>query len=62
MRAVGEDRVVELLLGAKPAADQIREGAFQRADGLWVYRKLPARELWSRFIRSRNSTPGSAWS
>jgi len=43
---------VELVHRARPSADQIKDGAFQRADGLWVYRKLPARELWGQVMRS----------
>ena len=52
MRAVEQGLDVELIHRAKPSADQLKEGAFQRADGLWVYRKLPARELWGQVMRS----------
>ena len=52
MRAVEQDLQVELVHRAKPSADQLKEGAFQRADGIWVYRKLPARALWTQIMRS----------
>src|SRR6185369_4172752 len=52
MRAVEQGLDVELVHRAKPSADQLKEGAFQRADGLWVYRKVPARELWGQVMRS----------
>jgi ribonucleoside-diphosphate reductase alpha chain len=52
MRAVEQGLDVELLHRAKPSADQLKEGAFQRADGLWVYRKVPARDLWGQIMRS----------
>src|SRR5258706_8673777 len=52
MRAVEQGLDVELIHRAKPSADQLKDGAFQRADGLWVYRKLPARDLWTQVMRS----------
>ncbi|HTN28628.1 MAG TPA: adenosylcobalamin-dependent ribonucleoside-diphosphate reductase [Burkholderiales bacterium] len=52
MRAVEQGLDVELLHRAKPSADQLKEGAFQRADGLWVYHKVPARDLWGQIMRS----------
>ena len=52
MRAVEQGLDVELVHRAKPSADQVKDGAFQRADGLWVYRKLPARDLWGQVMRS----------
>ncbi|WP_374667640.1 adenosylcobalamin-dependent ribonucleoside-diphosphate reductase [Ramlibacter sp.] len=35
-----------------PGAGLIAQGAHQRADGVWVYRTLPARELWNTIMRS----------
>ena len=32
--------------------DEAREGGLCRADGTWVYRTLPARELWNTIMRS----------
>ncbi len=69
MRAVETDGEVELTHKAKPAADFLASGAYQReedisatkpkkdastdnAGGLWVYRKVKARELWDQIMRS----------
>src|SRR3982075_3188452 len=49
MLAVEKDSLVELVHKAKPWP---AEGVYQRADGLWVYRKLRARELWDQIMRS----------
>ncbi|HSV61280.1 MAG TPA: adenosylcobalamin-dependent ribonucleoside-diphosphate reductase [Variovorax sp.] len=50
MQAVQEDRPVELVHRAGPGPRQA--GVFQRHDGLWVYRTLPARALWEQIMRS----------
>ena len=52
MRAVEADAEVELAHKAEPAADVKAAGAYRRNDGLWVYRKVPARELWDQIMRS----------
>ncbi len=52
MKAVEKDAEVELVHKAEPAADIKAAGAWQREDGLWVYRKLRARELWEQIMRS----------
>jgi len=52
MLAVETDGDVELMHRAKPGEDQFAAGAYQRDDGLWVYRKLRARELWEQIMRS----------
>jgi len=55
MRAVETDSEVELVHKARPSADFLEAGAYQREDdgsGLWVYRKLRARDLWEQIMRS----------
>jgi ribonucleoside-diphosphate reductase alpha chain len=52
MTAVEEDGNVELAHKAEPSEDIKEAGAYQRDDGLWVYRKLKARELWDQVMRS----------
>ena len=52
MQAVRDGGEVELVHRAEPGVKQKAEGAHQRADGLWVYRRLPARELWDQIMRS----------
>ncbi len=54
MRAVETDGEVELTHKAQPSAEFKAAGAYQREDssGLWVYRKLKARELWDQIMRS----------
>jgi ribonucleoside-diphosphate reductase alpha chain len=41
-----------LLHTARPGAALMARGAHQRDDGLWVYRSLPAAELWDTVMRS----------
>src|SRR5512139_2497220 len=45
MKSVESNGDVELVHKAKPHADAIAAGAYQRDDGLWVYRKVGARDL-----------------
>ena len=52
MEAVETDGEVELVHKARPGDEQLAEGAYQRADGLWVYRKLRARALWEQIMQS----------
>ena len=52
MEAVMADGQVELTHRAQPGESQMKAGAYQRGDGLWVYRKLPARTLWDQIMRS----------
>ncbi|WP_310389959.1 adenosylcobalamin-dependent ribonucleoside-diphosphate reductase [Roseateles sp.] len=52
MQAVEADGEIELTHKAEPGKQQRAAGAYQRGDGLWVYRKLKARELWDQVMRS----------
>ncbi|MFA9439178.1 adenosylcobalamin-dependent ribonucleoside-diphosphate reductase [Uliginosibacterium sp. sgz301328] len=52
MSAVEADAEVELAHRAEPSADLRANGAYQREDGQWVYRKVRARELWDQVMRS----------
>ena len=52
MRAVENDEAVELVHRAEPVEEIRARGGYQREDGLWVYRKLPARELWAQIMHS----------
>ena len=52
MQAVEADGNVELAHKAEPSSDFKAAGAYQREDGLWVYRKLRARDLWDQVMRS----------
>jgi len=51
MRAVVEDAEWELVHKSPPGPEAVGS-PYQRADGLWVYRKLPARELWQQIMES----------
>ncbi|MET0518710.1 MAG: adenosylcobalamin-dependent ribonucleoside-diphosphate reductase, partial [Burkholderiaceae bacterium] len=55
MEAMLADQTIELVHRAEPGESQRQENggsAYQRGDGLWVYRKLPARALWEQVMRS----------
>ncbi len=52
MQAVEADGEFELVHKAQPAQDVKEAGAHVRADGLWVYRKARARDLWEQVMRS----------
>lgn len=52
MQAVEADGDVELVHKAEPTEEIKAAGAYQREDGLWVYRKVRARELWDQIMRS----------
>jgi ribonucleoside-diphosphate reductase alpha chain len=52
MSAVEKDGDFELVHKAEPSLDAKESGAYQRADGQWVYRKLRARSLWDQIMRS----------
>jgi ribonucleoside-diphosphate reductase alpha chain len=52
MRAVEAGGDVELAHKAEPSPDTKARGAYQRGDGMWVYRKVAARALWEQIMRS----------
>ncbi len=52
MQAVRDGAEVELVHRAEPGPTLKERGAYQRDDGQWVYRKLPARALWDQVMRS----------
>jgi ribonucleoside-diphosphate reductase alpha chain len=52
MQAVSDDLDWPLLHAARASEALIAAGAYQRADGQWVYRTVRARELWDSIMRS----------
>jgi len=52
MRAVEADDRFALLHAAEPGDEILSAGGQRRDDGLWVYRTLPARDLWERIMFS----------
>ncbi|MEZ5608689.1 MAG: adenosylcobalamin-dependent ribonucleoside-diphosphate reductase [Burkholderiaceae bacterium] len=52
MKAVAEGTDWELVHKAEPGQKVKDQGAYQRADGQWVYRSVPARELWDTIMTS----------
>jgi ribonucleoside-diphosphate reductase alpha chain len=52
MEAVAGDQPWELVHKSRPGSKAMDKGAYQRADGLWAYHSLPARELWDTIMKS----------
>jgi len=52
IHAVQNNAPWELVHKARPGAAVLAQGAYQRADGLWVYATVPARELWDTIMKS----------
>ncbi len=52
MQAVENDQEFELVHVAVPSAAIMEQGATQREDGKWVYRKVQAADLWKQIIES----------
>ena len=52
MQAVENDQEFELVHVAEPSAALKDQGATQRADGKWIYRKVRAADLWKQIIES----------
>lgn len=51
MKAVEADGEFELVHVAEPGPALKAKGAYQRADGMWVYKKVRARDLYDAIIR-----------
>jgi len=52
MQAKNCNDEIELIHKAKPSKKLIDEGAYQRNDGIWVYKKVNALDLWSKIMKS----------
>jgi len=52
MQAVEAGEDVELVHEAEPAKETIEAGAYRRDDGQWVYRRVPARQLWDQVMHA----------
>jgi ribonucleoside-diphosphate reductase alpha chain len=52
MRAVESDSMFELAHKCEPTSELQRAGAYLRDDGKWVYKKVPAREVWDLIMKS----------
>ncbi|MBA4267338.1 MAG: ribonucleoside-diphosphate reductase, adenosylcobalamin-dependent, partial [Comamonadaceae bacterium] len=52
MEALGNDQPWELVHKARPGKPLIENGAYQRADGLWVYQTVAASDLWDTVMKS----------
>ena len=52
MKDVEAGGVCELVHVATPGKEVMESGAYQRADGKWVYRTVKARDLWEQVMRS----------
>jgi len=55
MRLKGEGGELELVHAAEPDPGEHPQ-AYRRADGLWVYRRVPALELWDRILQTTYET------
>src|SRR5690554_6195562 len=52
MQAVKDDTDFELVHVSEPNDELKQQGAYQRDDGLWVYRKVRARKIWDLIMKS----------
>lgn len=52
MRAVEADQEYELVHISEPNDELKQAGAYQRADGVWVYQKMRAAEVWDLIMKS----------
>lgn len=52
MAAKENNESIELIHKAAPSEKLIAEGAYQREDGVWVYKKVNANDLWNKIMKS----------
>ena len=52
IQAVLDDQPWELVHKAPPGSTVLAQGAYQRADGLWAYQTVQARDLWDTIMKS----------
>lgn len=52
MEALGNDQPWELVHKARPGKPLLENGAYQRADGMWVYQTVAASTLWDTVMKS----------
>jgi len=52
MSVLAADGEWELVHKSKPGQALLQVGAYQRKDGLWVYRTVKAREMWDTIMKS----------
>lgn len=52
MRAVEADGEIALVHPAEPGPETVATGAWRRDDGMWVYRQVPARQLWDQVMQA----------
>jgi ribonucleoside-diphosphate reductase alpha chain len=52
MQALEKNQTFELVHNAEPSQALKAQGATQRADGKWVYRKVQAADLWKQIMES----------
>ena len=52
IEAVQQGQPWELMHRARPGAVAMAQGAYQRADGMWVYSTVQARALWDTIMKS----------
>ena len=55
MEAVASDGSFDLVHKSEPSEDKKTAGVKQRADGLWVYQTVQARDLWDEVMQSTYS-------
>lgn len=52
IQALKNNEIWQLVHKARPCEAALAKGAYQRSDGLWVYKEVPAQQLWDTIMRS----------